>query len=196
MLARYLCEICSRGCQGSYIDVCTKHPALNIGSGLMLNKRWINYDMQELKHGDMKTDIIGQIEDIATTFKENTFAEIYCVHVIEHFRPPAGRKIIQDCFYLLRKGGILIMEGPDVLGMYWLFTSHPQYKGNIKYLIDGLYGRQEHYEVLGREWGHRWGYTVHTMADLMRELGFKIRHTGIGMHHGMGKRDFRVEGVK
>ena len=56
---------------------------LNLGSGEMLKKKWINFDAQILNRGGVSTNVVGMIENIP--FKENSFDEILCSHVVEHF---------------------------------------------------------------------------------------------------------------
>lgn len=170
--------------------MCLKNPLLNLGSGEMLKAEYINYDMTEFSRGGHKTDVLGRIETVTSVFPAGVFAGILCAHVIEHFRPPGGRKLVEDCFLLLRRGGLLILEGPDVLGMY------RHYSDDISGLIRGLYGNQPHVDKWGDEWSHRWGYTKETAAALMASCGFRVVHVGHGLTHGMGNRDFRVEGVK
>jgi len=187
-----LCGVCRRGCAPGSVDQkrCLADPRLNLGSGEMLKADHINYDMTEFQRGDLCTDVIGRIEVVADILPAGVFAGILSSHVVEHFRPPGAKKMLQDCFALLRHGGLLILEGPDVLGMY------RHYSDDISGLIRGLYGNQPHVDKWGDEWSHRWGYTKETAAELMTSCGFRVVHVGHGRTHGMGNRDFRVEGVK
>ena len=82
------------------------------------------------------------------------------------------------------------MEGPDVMGIYEIYKDDPNQ------IITHLFGCQQHVDKWGDQWSHKWGWTKDSMAKAMEVLGFKIVHVGIGIKHGMGKRDFRVEGVK
>lgn len=155
-----------------------------------MKSEYINYDMTEFSRGGLLTDVLGRIETVTAIFPAGLFSGILCAHVIEHFRPPGGRKLVEDCYLLLRRGGLLILEGPDILGMY------RHYNDDIPGLIRGIYGNQPHVDKWGDEWSHRWGYTKDTAADLLTEAGFNVTHKGPGRTHGMGVRDFRVEGVK
>lgn len=187
-----VCKICRRGClSGSESkQACLESPKLNLGSGDMLKAEYINYDRTEFRRGDLVTDVLGRIETVTEQLPRGVFAGILCAHVVEHFRPRAARKLVEDCFALLRPKGLLILEGPDVLGIF------KTYSDDIPRLVQNLYGDQNHIDKWGEEWSHRWGYTKDTAAELLAAAGFEVTQKGIGLTHGMGPRDFRVEGRK
>jgi hypothetical protein len=54
----------------------------------------------------------------------------------------------------------------------------------------------DHPKRWGDRWIHRSAWTKEIIAEEMRIVGFEIVHIGIGLTHGMGERDFRVEGIK
>ena len=192
MLDRDFCGICQRDCQDSDRVKCLSNPKLNLGSGQMLLKEYINFDVVEVKRGDMKTDVFGLIENVTDIFGSGVFKGILSSHVVEHFNKEGGKKMIQDCYALLEPGGKLILEGPDFIGCIELYQAgHPAVTWNM--VVCSLWGTTSHYGEYGR---HRWGYTKETAAKLVEECGFEVVHKGIGRTHGMGKRDFRVEGVK
>lgn len=168
---------------------------LNLGSGVVLLDDYVNFDAVSIERRGKKTDVLGRIEDIVGIFGENRFDEILCTHVIEHLWPNDGLKMLQDCFSILAPNGVLVLEAPSVQGIIELYNEgHPMYKEGISAVIDMLYGTGKHaWKELGY---HKWGYTVDTAAKAMESVGFKITHKGIGTTHGMGKRDFRVVGVK
>lgn len=156
----------------------------------MIKPEFINYDKMIWRRRDLVTDMIGDIKDIVDRFGQNVFAEVLCAHVIEHFRPEAAMGVIEDCYKILQPGGKLVMEGPDVMGIYNLYKDDPEK------VIVHLFGREDHYIKFGDHMTHKWGWTRDTMAKAMENIGFQIFHVGIGMTHGMGTRDFRVEGIK
>lgn len=163
----------------------------------MLRDDCINFDIVEIIRGDSKTDVLGRVEDITTIFGENVFSEILCAHVLEHFYPEGGKKLIQDCHTILKPGGKLILEAPDIQGIIELYNEKHNYymsKGGIKQVISDIFGCRVHkWKELG--W-HHWMYTKNSAAELVKSCGFKVTFKGIGFMHGMGKRDFRVVGVK
>lgn len=168
---------------------------LNLGSGEMLKKKWINFDAQILSRGGVNTNVVGMIEDMP--FKENSFDEILCSHVIEHFYYEDALQMMRDIHRVLKPGGVVIMEGPCVLGVYWYYIEGwgGRKEPDVINLIHAFYPRQNR-DKYGDGWFHRSGWTGCYLAQEMVELGYKIRHVGKGWTHGMGKRDFRVEGIK
>ena len=123
---------------------------------------------------------------------EEYFAEILCAPVIEHFWETVALEVLCDLYILLRPGGKLILEGPDVLGGYWYYVEK---LNNIKEYIEMLFAKRNRVKY-GELMAHRSGWTVDLAAEAMEKVGFKVVHKGIGLTHGMGKRDFRVEEVK
>lgn len=187
-----ICDKCQRKAYGQCPDDCLSTPRLNVGSGEMLKREYINYDMREWAHNGMKTDVIGTIEAITDTLPTGFFAEILNAHVIEHFRTKDALAMLRDFHKLLRPGGKLTLEGPDVLGAYWYYIEQ---KHDPREYIECLFAETNRLKY-GDEMAHRSGWTCDTAADAFQSAGFTVTHKGIGLTHGMGKRDFRVEGIK
>lgn len=173
---------------------------LNLGSGIMLKKNFVNYDMMIRKPEENVPRVVGMIENLS--FKENSFDEVLCSHVIEHFQPEQSIQMLRDIYYVLKPDGLLIIEGPDILGAYWYYVGCEcgnRWKGrpepNVKGLIDCIFANVHRY-TRGEEWTHKSGWTGCMVAQEMAEIGFYIKHVGKGWTHGMGRRDFRVEGIK
>jgi len=173
------------------------NPKLNLGSGVMLLKDYINFDIKEFTVGNLKTDILGDIKELLHIFKPETFSGIFCVHVIEHFFPDEAIKLVKACYELLKPQGILLMEGPDILKMIDILqTGGPPYEGDINKYIGGLYGDVGHKNQWGSEWWSKWGYTRDTASKMISDCGFNILHKGKGTSHSMNKRDYQVKGIK
>jgi predicted SAM-dependent methyltransferase len=192
-----ICKICNRlkdnGGTCPVVEQCKRFPKLNLGSGEMIKTEMINFDMAEFKRSHGRTDVIGRIEDITSIFPANYFVEILCAHVIEHFYLTDALKVMDDMRIILRDGGKLIIEAPDYLGCY------DYYVGRLKspeQFRDAMYGREDHRLQFGNEWTHKWAWTREEMAKTIGGKGFRVTHKGIGMTHGMGKRDLRVEAIK
>jgi len=165
-----------------------------MGSGLMIRKEWINFDNRILSHGGRSTDVVGEARDISTLFEKEVFSGVVAFHVLEHFIRDEAIKLLSYIFSLLKRQGKLIVECPDVLGMYDFYIKR---KKDIQGLIYGLMGgNPEGLKYYGEGAYHRSGWTGPLMAEQMEKSGFKIKSIGIGLSHGMGSRDFRVEGFK
>jgi predicted SAM-dependent methyltransferase len=170
---------------------------LNIGSGCMLLPDYINFDVVRVIRGGRSTDVVGVAQDILQHFEHESFNEILCCHILEHLRPNDGKKLIQDCYKLLRKDGVLVVECPDVLKCISLWNDKNSTFGSppsVHKLMTFLYGWNKDQ---WRDYGyHQYGYTVDTMSELMILCKFKIIKKCDGMLHGRRARDFRIEGKK
>lgn len=188
-----ICDICQREKYNSCPIDCRIHPKINIGSGEMLKKEYINYDQLIWKRNNLETDIIGRVEDVCCLLPIGYFEEIICFHVIEHFRMFNAIKVLSDFYKLLKPEGKLIIEGPDILGSYVYLI---ETKKNPKAYIDMVFGKEVDRIKYGKGMVHRSGWTQEVAREALIKVGFKVTYTGIGMSHGMGLRDFRVEGIK
>ena len=152
---------------------------------------YLNFDLRQYQKGNTRTDVVGCIEQMP--FKECSFKIILCCHTIEHFYKTDAIQIIKNCYSLLKSGGMLVMEAPCVLGCYWYYV---ETKKDVSRFIDFIYGGEDNRLKYGNEYAHKSGWTGELMAGAMKSIGFGIISIGVGRHHGMGRRDFRVEGVK
>ena len=187
----YLCELCERTCKDK--ASCIKNPRLNLGSGLILLRDHINFDKVLIKNKESRTDIIGDIKNIKSIFKPDTFFSIYCTHVLEHFYPKDGIRVLRDCYDLLKPDGVLVIECPDIAKIMKLFVSG---KSDISKTIFEIYGDERFIPEYGESWMHKWGWTVDSCTQSMKSIGFTIKKTSAGVAHYHEERDFRVEGIK
>lgn len=168
-----------------------KFDNLNLGSGFLMWPEYLNFDLRQYQKGNIKTDVVGAIEQMP--FKECSFKVILCCHVIEHFYKTDAIQVLEDCYSLLKPGGMLVMEGPCMLGCYWYYV---EIKKDVDRFVDFIYGGEDNRLKYGNEYAHKSGWTGELMAEVMGPIGFEIVSVTIGQHHGMGRRDFRVEGIK
>lgn len=190
-MTHQICMFCKRDADCDNRESCITKPQLNMGSGLMIKKECINFDFREYSHGGRYTDVLGDIRLINHIFEAGTFHQVLTFHVLEHFFKTEVLGILRQINTIMVKRGKLVVECPDVIGvfnLYWLKQK------NITKLIDSLYGGEA--KIYEEEGWHRYGWTAPLMAIEMEKAGFQITHQGIGMSHGMGARDFRVEALK
>jgi|GEM_PF-2100730 len=188
-----ICDTCQRKKHSDCPENCLISPKINVGSGGMLKKEYINYDALKWERGGLQTDIIGNVESISEIFPSDYFTEIICFHVIEHFRMFNALEVLGDFFRLLKPGGKVVIEGPDILGSYEYLVERK--KSPVAY-VDMVFGKEADRLKYGKRMVHRSGWTQDIAKSALTKVGFKVTHTGIGMSHGMGPRDFRAEGVK
>jgi predicted SAM-dependent methyltransferase len=84
---------------------------LNIGCGSHYSNlsEWVNLDF----NGNME-DIISHNLLNGIPFPDNSFDLIYHSHVLEHFSKQDGFFLMQECFRVLKKGGIIRVAVPDL----------------------------------------------------------------------------------
>lgn len=167
---------------------------LHLGCGTVKLENYINIDLREVKG---ITDLVSDCAILP--FAKNSVDEIINFHLIEHFDFPTSKKLIIYWKSLLKPGGKLIVETPNILGMTKRFIDVYEKEGKIR--PGYMYGC---HDKTGREIicndNHLWGYTEETLKDLFLELGFTniILSEGTDYHareYGAGF-TCRIEGVK
>lgn len=93
-------------------------PHLNIGCGRRFHSEWVNIDLVSDDSQVLKCDVSQGLP-----FADNSFAVVYHSHVLEHFAPDDGRRLIRECFRVLQPGGILRVVVPDLERIAQLYLS-------------------------------------------------------------------------
>jgi predicted SAM-dependent methyltransferase len=187
---------------------------LNLGCGNKLYPRqhdWINVDVvQPTDQVEIVSFIDGKYSDsgnetplfhnsdlkVMNFISDNCVDEIHAYHVIEHFATYEVLDVLKEWKRVLKPGGLVVLEQPDVLKCAaWLLagaqTGEQQYEFNFGLL--GFYGKQDANEPL---MAHKWGYYPSSLQVVLEKAGFiKIRHD-VAKTHGKHMRDFRIIGEK
>lgn len=138
---------------------------LNVGCGDKLLEGYVNVDA--VSRLGREPDIVADIR--AIPLEDGCASEVLAVHVIEHFYRWEAPEVLAEWVRLLKPGGRLILECPDLAHAchamlhgapdqwtMWVFYGDPAWKDPLMC--------------------HRWGYTPQTLADLMASVGLvKIR---------------------
>lgn len=82
---------------------------LNVGCGSHYDDRWRNLDLFSSDPAVLQYDIRKGIP-----FKDGEFDAVYHSHVLEHLAPYQGRKLIAECYRVLKPGGVLRIVVPDL----------------------------------------------------------------------------------
>jgi predicted SAM-dependent methyltransferase len=92
-------------------DPTVRATLLNVGCGRRFSQdeRWLNVDLSPTSSHVMQIDASGGLP-----FGDMAFSGVYHSHVLEHLDPAAGRQLLQECFRVLRTGGILRIAVPDL----------------------------------------------------------------------------------
>jgi predicted SAM-dependent methyltransferase len=135
---------------------------LNIGCGDVILPGWVNCDLYNPK-ADLKCDARK------IPYEDNTVDEIYASHLIEHFDFYEGHAVIKEWYRVLKPGGKLAIECPDLLNLCKVFaTSGPEVQTELYVQFYGypwIPGQQ-----------HKFLYTEQALGTVLGNIGFKDVH--------------------
>lgn len=165
---------------------------LNIGCGARRLPGYIGVDAVA---GRPACDIVATAESIP--LPDGSVSEIIAIHLWEHFYRFDCDKIITEWKRLLKPGGRLVLEMPNLIKA-------------CENILSGKFVAGKHPDQLGMWacWGdpregdpfmaHRWGWSPQTITDFLSEHGFKQIQEKPTQFHPAGKqfRDMRIEAVR
>ena len=162
---------------------------LNLGSGEMNVPGYLNVD--RVGRGGHVPDIVSDITklDLPDAYAD----EIMAIHVVEHFWVWEVENILVEWKRVLKPGGRLVLELPDLLkAARLLIKSHGRSQDAVKTAMNGLYGDPDWMEEVMI---HRWGWTPDEMEGRLLSVGFvNVRHERPQFHKIV--RDMRVTARK
>jgi predicted SAM-dependent methyltransferase len=82
---------------------------LNIGCGATFHPDWVNLDTAPASPAVRRHDIGSGLP-----FADGHFSAVYASHVLEHFDPEDGKRLLRDCLRVLEPGGIARIVVPDL----------------------------------------------------------------------------------
>ena len=95
--------------KSNFNPLTSNDPLLNIGCGRRYHDDWVNIDLETSDPCVIRHDVNNGIP-----FEEGRFAAVYHSHILEHLEPADGRKLIHECYRVLKPGGILRIVVPDL----------------------------------------------------------------------------------
>lgn len=149
---------------------------------------WTNTDVQCID-GARPPDVLCDMGDLP--FKDDSADEILAIHIIEHvYRWEATDKVLPEWKRVLRPGGKLVIECPDVLKA-------------ARNLIAGMGDQMAMWPLYGDDtlkdpWmTHRYGWSEQTLKREIEAQGFRdVRVLKPRFHGGRENRDLRIECIK
>ncbi len=145
---------------------------LHLGCGPNIFEDWINVD------GDYCAGQPGvTIHNLTDPYPvpDNSIDEILSVHVIEHIMPDKVPNMILEWRRILKPGGFVATEWPDLLKMCKFIVDDPSrlYSDNRKILkqgIAGIFGNIARYQDVAMM--HKWGYSADSLSKIFKDCGF------------------------
>ena len=143
-----------------------KNIKLNLGSGGVPYKGYLSVDKYDKRaHVDMD---ITKLD-----FDDNSVTEILASHVFEHLNPYHSIAILQDWLRVLKPGGKLIMEMPDIEGLCKRFVTAST--GERYGILNAIYGSVNTTDVGGPDnitSPHLFGWWRQSLWDHLSNAGF------------------------
>lgn len=82
---------------------------LNVGCGTRFHPNWTNIDLVSTVPEVIQYNILTGLP-----FEANIFDAVYHSHVLEHLDRTAAQKLMQECYRVLKPGGIIRVVLPDL----------------------------------------------------------------------------------
>lgn len=168
---------------------------LNLGCGDKILPGYINVDVVESRLG-FKPDVLCDLHRLMP-FEDNSVDEILSVHVVEHFWRWEVVDILKEWVRVLKPGGRMILECPNLLSAAHELLTNPDVAWG-----PGPEGQRSMWVFYGDpKWKdpymvHRWGYTPLSLARVMHEAGLANLRQEPAQFKLREPRDMRVVGEK
>jgi len=168
-----------------------KNIKLNLGSGGVEVPGYLSVDKY-----DTRASILWDVFDLDKHLPENSVEEMLASHLFEHVNPYKSVELLQKWNKILKPGGKLIMELPNILELCQDFVNGS--KAERYGILNCVYGSvntkdtKDPTEITSP---HLWGWYPETMCDHLMWAGFtdiKILPEQIPHPH----KNFRVEATK
>lgn len=159
------------------------HPVrLNIGAGKKRHDGWISIDC------DGDADVTCDIRSIP--LPDSCADDLMAIHVIEHFFIWEVPAILAEWKRLLKPGGKIVLELPDLMKCCRAFVNGaPHQEGR-----QGIFGDHSLRNPLMM---HKWGWLPKELASVMKQAGFvEVTECSPQFHGKRKNRDMRIEAKK
>jgi SAM-dependent methyltransferase len=176
-------------------DAAERPMRLNLGCGDKILPGYVNVDVVEARAG-MKPDVICDLHDLGP-FETATADEILSVHVVEHFWRWEVRDVLREWVRVLKPGGRMIVECPNIKSACETFLQNPE-----QFSREDQDGQRTMWVFYGDpKWKdplmiHRWGYTPESLKALLAEVGLSDVRQEPAQFKLREPRDMRIVGTK
>ena len=170
---------------------------LNVGCGRHVLDDYTNADIQVSAHAKRAPEILCDLRKIP--LPNSCADELMAIHVFEHFFYWEVPAVMTEWRRLLKPGGLIVLEMPNILKCCWNIIHGIGMEGGGKNPhalgLWGLYGDPRDEDPYMH---HKWGWAPTTLKTLLLEFGFhKVEEKETQWHKGGRKhRDMRIEARK
>ena len=149
---------------------------LNLGAGNNPIKGWVNADFIPKNLNILYIDVRKKMP-----FRDNTFDYIISEHLIEHLSREEGKKMLKECFRILKKNGKIRISTPNLKFITSLYNENKDNKYYIKkitkrFLKDIYHEDYRPVFIINNafyNWGHKFLYDEKLLVETLQEIGFK-----------------------
>lgn len=168
---------------------------LNLGCGDKILPGYVNVDVVEARAGK-SPDVICDLHEL-TCFENDHADEIMAIHVVEHFWRWEIEAILREWLRVLKPGGSMILECPNLLSACEALLAEPELRSRqdkagqtSMWVFYGDPGWKDPLMI------HRWGYTPYSLAQLMQSVGMVNVRQEAAVYKLREPRDMRLVGEK
>lgn len=168
---------------------------LNLGCGDKILEGYLNVDVANERSG-RQPDVVCDIRNLSI-FPDAYADEILAVHVVEHFWRWEVQDILTEWVRVLKPGGKMIMECPNLISACEEFLKDPD-----RFAGPGQEGQRTMWVFYGDpRWQdplmvHRWGYTPRSLAAMAHSIGLRQIKQEPAQFKLREPRDMRITGIK
>jgi SAM-dependent methyltransferase len=134
---------------------------LHLGCGALYLYDFLNIDIDN-DLADIKTNVKNLY-----MFENNTVDLIIASHILEHFHDEESILVLKEWFRVLKPGGWLVIEMPDIEKCFKLFFN-AKTDEELQYALVGVYGRPD-WDIYN---AHFTGYWPKRLKDRLYSIGF------------------------
>jgi predicted SAM-dependent methyltransferase len=180
-----------------------KSMKVHLGCGLIHKKEWVNVDIDPR----VKPDILAPADDLYM-FPDGTVDVIENNHLFEHLSPVQAEKALKEWHRVLKKGGELIFEFPNLARCAMILADKKSNKEEIRLAMIGIYGFPQDFEKVDKNGNitlnvfqmHKWGWTPEKLIKKLKKIGFsKAKQIPATQKHRPAykiRRDMRIKATK
>ena len=168
---------------------------LHVGCGSNIIDDYINVDGPWMSH-EPKIAIHNLIEKYP--LPDNSIDEILSVHVIEHISRKHVPQMFQEWYRILKPGGKVITEWPDVLKACKKIAKFPEIllsedRRDLKSTMFVFFFDDTRYD--SDSMIHRWGYSEQSLGETFKKYGFTSWRSELNQYKKSGV-DSRIVAFK
>jgi predicted SAM-dependent methyltransferase len=166
---------------------------LNIGCGARILPGWVNCDIERHPRAKKAPEILCDAKTIP--LGDGVADTVMAIHVFEHFPRWEADAVLEEWKRLLKDGGRLILELPNLVKCCRNYLEGRNGKNADQLGRWGIYGDAT---LENRYMLHPWGYSPEELIGMLTAHGFRNAVERQTEFHPAGRdvRDMRIEAVK